>query len=233
VQTRIFVNAAGPLAKEVGKFAGQDLPLFSELHRKIAFDDKLGAVPRSAGLVICEDPIALPWDEETRAELAGNDETRWLSEPLPAGVHMRPEGHAAESQTVLVLWAYHTEAVPETLPLPGDSEFGEIALRGIARLIPGLAPYADRIPRYSMDGGYYTKTVENRPLIGPAGVEGAYVLAGLSGFGLMAACASGELLAAHITGSSLPSYASAFHPNRYDDPAYIARLAEWGDTAQL
>lgn len=233
VATERFVNAAGPLAKEVGTLAGQDLPLFSELHRKIAFDDKAGAVPRSAGLVICEDPIPLPWDDETRAELATSDETRWLTEPLPAGVHMRPEGHAAESQSVLVLWAYHTEPVAETFPLPNDAEFGEIALRGIARLIPGLAPYADRIPRYYMDGGYYTKTIENRPLIGPSGLQGAYVIAGLSGYGLMAACAAGELLAAHMSGWSLPPYATAFMPNRYDDPAYVARLAEWGSTAQL
>jgi len=228
-----FVNAAGPLAKQVGALAGQELPLFSELHRKIAFDDKAGAVPRSAGLVICEDPIALPWDEETRAELAADEETRWLAEPLPAGVHIRPEGHAAESQSVLVLWAYHTEPVPETLPLPADPEFGEIALRGIAHLIPAMAPYTAKIPRFYMDGGYYTKTVENRPLVGPAGAPGAYVLAGLSGYGLMAALATGELLAAHIVGGELPAYAAAFHPARYDDPAYVARLAEWGSTAQL
>lgn len=229
----VFVNAAGPLAKQVGALADQELPLFSELHRKIAFDDRLGAVPRTAGLVICEDAIALPWDEETRIELAASAETRWLAEPLPGGVHLRPEGHAAESQSVLVLWAYHTQPVPETFPLPSDPEFGEIALQGIAHLIPDMEPYTRKIPRFSLDGGYYTKTVENRPLVGPAGAEGAYVLAGLSGYGLMAALATGELLVAHITGAPLPPYADAFHPNRYDDPAYVARLAEWGSTAQL
>jgi glycine/D-amino acid oxidase-like deaminating enzyme len=229
----VFVNAGGPLAKQAGVLAGQDLPLFSELHRKIAFDDKMGAVPRSAGLVICEDPIALPWDDETHAELAADARTRWLAEPLPAGVHLRPEGHAAESQSVLVLWAYHTEAVPETLPLPADPEFGEIALQGIAHLIPAMQSYTHKIPRYYMDGGYYTKTVENRPLVGPAGVEGAYVLAGLSGYGLMAALATGELLAAYVAETELPPFAAAFHPARYDDPAYVARLAAWGATAQL
>lgn len=228
-----FVNAAGPLAKDVGALAGQQLPLFSELHRKIAFDDKLGAVPRTAGLVICEDPILLPWDDATRAELAADASTRWLAEPLPGGAHLRPEGHAAESQSVLVLWAYHTAAVPERFPLPPDNEFGEIALQGIARLIPAMEPYTQKIPRYVLDGGYYTKTIENRPLVGPAGAVGAYVLAGLSGFGLMAAIAAGELLAAHITRRPLPAYAAAFHPHRYDDPAYVARLAEWGSTAQL
>jgi len=49
----------------------------------------------------------------------------------------------------------------------------------------------------------------------------------------MAACAGGELLAAHIAGATLPSYASAFLPSRYDDPAYQARLVAWGATGQL
>lgn len=49
----------------------------------------------------------------------------------------------------------------------------------------------------------------------------------------MAACAGGELLAAHVAGTTLPSYAPAFLLSRYDDPAYRARLAAWGATGQL
>ena len=49
----------------------------------------------------------------------------------------------------------------------------------------------------------------------------------------MAAPAAAELLVAHVTGASLPDYASAFQLSRYDDPAYRARLAEWGSTGQL
>ena len=41
-----------------------------------------------------------------------------------------------------------------------------------------------------------------------------------AGFGLMAAEAAGELCAAHVLGRTLPSYASAFAPARYADPAY-------------
>jgi len=233
VQTGAFVNAAGPLARRVGQMLGVDLPLFSEKHLKIGFDDRLGAVPRGTGLVICEDPITFDWDDETRAELAADDETRWLTEALPAGVHLRPEGLSAESQTVLVLWAYHTEPVPETLPVPLDSDFAETALRGMSRLVPGLRPYTERVPKVYLDGGYYTKTRENRPIIGPLPVRGAYTVCGLSGYGLMAACAAGELLATHINGGDLPPYASAFLLSRYDDPAYQALLQAWGDTGQL
>ena len=49
----------------------------------------------------------------------------------------------------------------------------------------------------------------------------------------MAACAGGELLATHIAGTTLPTYAPAFLLARYDDPAYQARLAAWGATGQL
>jgi glycine/D-amino acid oxidase-like deaminating enzyme len=228
-----FVNAAGPLARSVASMLDVDLPLFSERHLKIAFDDRLGVVPRGAGLVICEDPVTLDWSEDERTELACNDATRWLVEALPPGVHLRPEGHSAESQTVLLLWAYHTAPCPETLPVPLDSDFGEIALRGMAHLIPGLQPYTRRLPKSYMDGGYYTKTVENRPLIGPLSVPGAFVIAGLSGFGLMAACAAAELLAAHLCGAPLPAYAPAFHPARFANPAYLAHMAQWGSTGQL
>jgi hypothetical protein len=47
----------------------------------------------------------------------------------------------------------------------------------------------------------------------------------------MASMAASELLAAHITGSTLPEYAPAFLLSRYDDPAYQALLADWDATA--
>ena len=84
-----------------------------------------------------------------------------------------------------------------------------------------------------MDGGYYTRTRENRPIIGPLPVEGVYVIGALSGFGLMAACATGELLAAHLTQNPLPSFASAFTLDRYSNPDYIKTIENLSDTGQL
>ncbi len=100
-------------------------------------------------------------------------------------------------------------------------------------MIPGLRAYLERLPRVYVDGGYYTRTRENRPLVGPLPVEGAYVVGALSGYGLMAACAAGELLAAHVAGAPLPDYAPAFAPARYGDPDYCRRLEAWGPTGQL
>lgn len=234
IATPVFVNAAGPHARAVGRLTDIDLPLVSELHRKVAFEDVRAAVPRDTGLVILRDPQVLPWTDEERAELARDDSTRWLTASLPANAHLRPEGYHG-SRTVLMLWECHgpQHLDPPVFPVPDDPLFAEVAMRGLTRLVPALAPYVDALPHSYVDAGYYTKTVENRPLIGPLPVTGAYVCAAFSGFGLMAAPAAGELLAAHITGGPLPGYAAAFMPARYDDPAYRARLAAWGSTGQL
>jgi glycine/D-amino acid oxidase-like deaminating enzyme len=84
-----------------------------------------------------------------------------------------------------------------------------------------------------VDGGYYLKTAENRPLVGPMPVEGTYLIGALSGFGLMAAPACGELLAAHLTGAPLPSYAAALLLERYQDPEYQGLLKNWSSGGQL
>lgn len=234
VSTPVFVNAAGPHARAVARLADGDLPLVSELHRKVAFEDVHGAVPRDTGLVILRDTQQLPWTDDERADLASDASTAWLTEPLPANAHLRPEGYHG-SRTVLMLWECHgpQHLDPPVFPVPDDPLFAEVVLRGLTRLVPALAPYVDAVPHHYVDAGYYTKTVENRPLIGPMSVTGAYVCAAFSGFGLMAAPAAAELLAAHITGAALPSYAPAFLPARYDDPVYQARLAQWGSTGQL
>lgn len=77
--------------------------------------------------------------------------------------------------------------------------------------------------------GYYTKTKENLPVIGPLGVEGAYSVGALSGFGTMVSCAAGELIAAWVAGSELPAYAQKLSLARYDDPTHVASL----DSMQL
>ena len=89
------------------------------------------------------------------------------------------------------------------------------------------------MPRPQLDGGYYTKTRENRPLVGPLPVEGAYVIGAVSGYGIMSACALGELLAQHVTGKKLPEYAPAFMLSRYEDSNYLRELENWVDSGQL
>jgi glycine/D-amino acid oxidase-like deaminating enzyme len=229
ITTRCVVNAAGPFLQAVSRLLGLELPVFSELHVKMSFRDHLGVVPRHVPLLIWEDPQRLPWTEEEEALLRETAATRWLTEEMPAGVHMRPEG----VEHVIILWPYHVGEVPETFPIDLPPDYAEIALRGMTRLVPALAPYLDRLPTPFVDGGYYTKTRENRPLACPLPVAGAFLHGALSGFGLMASSATAELLARHITGDALPDYAPAFDLRRYDDPAYLRSLERWGDGGQL
>jgi hypothetical protein len=49
----------------------------------------------------------------------------------------------------------------------------------------------------------------------------------------MASNGAADLLADHLTGRPLPPYAPAFRLERYADPAYRARLADWEDSGQL
>ena len=230
IATPRVVNAAGPFARRLGDMLGVPLPLYCEQHSKIAFADTLGAIPRSAPFLIWTDPVRVAWSEEERAALAESRPD--LLGEFPSGVHGRPEG-AGDSPIVLLLWNYHLDPVEPKFPLAFDPAYPELVIRGMARMVPALARYADRLPRAFVDGGYYTKTRENRFLAGPLPVEGAYICGAVGGYGLMASNVAGELTAAHITGRPLPPYASAFTLSRYDDPDYRARLETWGDSGQL
>jgi len=232
VSTPRFVAAAGPMLQYVGSMLGLEIPVFSELHLKVSIEDHLGVVPRDAPFMIWEDPQHIDWGDDEREALAEIEEMRPLLEEMPPGAHMRIEGGGG-SRHVLLLWPYHLEPVPEIFPAPVPDYYAEICLRGVATMIPGLAAYLERLPKPYIDGGYYTKTRDNRPLAGPLPIEGAFVHGALSGYGLMASPATAELVALHISGGELPTYADAFHPARFDDPDYLAKITDWDDSTQL
>lgn len=224
------VDAAGPMAADVARLAGVELPLASELHGKIYLDDVLHVVPRELPLMIFCDPVAVAWDDETRAALAADPELAYLTRPLPGGVHFRTEG-GVDGTMLLLLFTYHLEPGLALFPPRFDPWYPEVALRALARFVPGLAVYLDeRRERRFVDGGYYTKTPENRLLAGPTPVDGLHLLCGLSGYGIMAAAAGAELLGAHLEGGALPGYAAELALARYGDAAYRARL-EGGEFA--
>ena len=229
IDSPVFVNAAGPFAKEVAAWLGADLPVRLERHVKMSFADRERAVPRDTPLFIWADPIRLPWSAEEREALAEDPEGRALLEPFPIGAHGRPDG-GPDSDALILYWTYEEEQASEPeFPFDWDPRYPEIVLRGMSRMLPSLERYFGRLPKPWIDGGYYVRTRENRPLVGPLPLEGSFVCAAFSGFGIMGSCAGGELLAAHVTGGPLPPWADAFAVTRYDDPAYQALLDDWPD----
>jgi glycine/D-amino acid oxidase-like deaminating enzyme len=59
IAAETFVNAAGPLLAGVGRMVGIELPVQSEVHAKSGFRDHLGVIPRTAPMIIWNDPQRL------------------------------------------------------------------------------------------------------------------------------------------------------------------------------
>jgi glycine/D-amino acid oxidase-like deaminating enzyme len=232
ILTGNFVNAAGPYFRNVGTLCGLEIPVKTELHLKVAFKDNLNAVDRDAPLLIWDDPQLLDWSLEDSVELRNDPDTMWLTEPFPSGAHTRPEGGAG-SNTVLMLWEYQNKEMEPCANPPLDEYYPEVALRGVARMIPALRGYYGRAPRPLLDGGFYTKSRDNRPIVGPNSINGLFLIGALSGYGIMSACSVGELLAQHISGNKLAKYSNAFSLNRFDDPAHLAWMESMTDSGQL
>ncbi len=233
IETRNFVNAAGPFANRVAALLGRSLPISTVFQQKIAFQDTLGVIPRNAPFTIFMDRQRIAWSDEERQEFASDPAYAWLLEELPGGLHIKPEG-GPESTWIKLGWAINQRGEEPIWERPGDPAFPDLVLRGAATLAPGLRQYVGRLPRPLLHyGGYYTKTPENLPLIGPLGVDGAFIAGAFSGFGTMMSCAGGELAAAWVAGAELPSYAEVFSLNRYTNPTLVETLSRLARAGEL
>ncbi len=220
-----IVNAAGPFLRDVGAMLGEDLPVKCVYQQKISFQDVEAAIPRGMPFTIDLDGQSLAWSEEDRALLAADEATRRLTEAMRGGIHCRPDG-PVEGTWIKLGWAYNDAATDPHAEEPIDPQFPDTVLRGASRLHPKLAAYIGRLPRGARHyGGYYTMTEENWPLVGPMKTPGAFVAGALSGFGSMAACATGAICAAHVMGAPVPEYAKGLTLGRYADAALMAELA--------
>lgn len=90
-----------------------------------------------------------------------------------------------------------------------------------------MKAYYGKLPRQMHHyGGYYTRTEDNWPLIGPMGPDGTFMATALSGHGTMGACATGELAAAWIAGAVLPDYARAFSLERFQPQSGLVPITD-------
>ncbi len=192
IHTDRFVNAAGPFALAVARLVGVDLQLETVLRQKVVFRDPLAIVPRDAPFTI------------------GLDET----DGLPAGVHIKPDASIGPDAIKLGWARDQTPSEPSADPAcPPD--FPAAVLARAATMVPGLEAYVARAPDLlAHDGGFYARTPDGLPLIGPLGPDGAFIVGGMAGFGTMMAAAAGELGAAWVLGGDRPDLAQSFDPRR-------------------
>ena len=225
------VLASGPFVAPMASSLGVELPLYNVVQRKFFVPDPRGVVPAGMPFTICADPVTLGFEDEESAALQEDPALRWLLEPLPAGLHIKPE----PGGLIKIGWAFNrTREIDAQWEIANDPNFPNIAIRGAMQMLPGLETYVESLPTpVTQYGGYYTRTEENWPMIGPTQCPGLYVVAGLSGFGTMTACAVGDLLARHVVGDSLPSYARNFHPDRYSDPTVVLEINAMVSDGQL
>ena len=225
-----LVLTPGPFINELAGMLGITLPVESILQRKFVIPDPLKAIPRDMPFTIFADPQTLNWNEEEKELIGESPEYSWLLEEFPAGLHIKPEGIG----NIKLGWAYNREPESPKWETSDDFDFPNITLRGASRFIPALAPYVDEPPTPIVQfSGYYTRTPENLPLIGPLELPGLFTVSALSGYGTMAACSAGELCADWMMGGELPEYARYFHPDRYSDAELMAEINQIGSDGQL
>jgi glycine/D-amino acid oxidase-like deaminating enzyme len=249
----------GPDGSEIQNLTLLDRPLPSfklilEIHAKVIFRDPLKIIPRGAPLCLFDDAVTLEWSDQQRLWIESQPHLRYLLEPFKGGVHFRPLG---EDDELVGIWTYNLDVEDGFDGFPDhpsiDEYYGEIVVRGLSHFIPALKAYVgtseNPISRANpfisnVKAGYYCKTAENRPFIGPAWQEDPRVLlmGCLSGFGIMSAPGAGEIIASYVinqaSGASapmaLPSYAREFLPSRYTDDEYLAKLQKLaGNSGQL
>ncbi|MEM7536086.1 MAG: FAD-binding oxidoreductase [Chloroflexota bacterium] len=226
IETRAFVNAAGPFASHIAAMLDIDLPMSSVLQQKIAIRDVHSVIPRNAPFTIFMDSQHLEWSDQERAELASDSVLSHLLDEFPGGLHIKPEG-GEDSEWIKLGWAINRTPEDPLWEPPIMEEFPDLMLRGASRLVPGLRHYVERLPKPVVHyAGYYPRTEENLPLIGPmdplGNIKGVFIVGALSGFGTMAGCAAGELAAAWVAGQTeMPSYTKPLSLARYDEPGYL------------
>jgi len=229
VKANTLVNAAGPFAGNLATMMGVELPIENIYQQKIAFEDVKKAIPRKLPFSIDLDSFEFDWTDEERELLSEDTETAWLTDQLPGGTHCRPEG-GDNGNWIKLGWAFNRDISEPQQDLANEPkvhpQYPEIVMRAATRLNPSLGAYGEDFPtRFSHYGGYYPMTRENWPLIGPLGVDGAFVAGALSGFGSMSACAAGALCAAWVSDSDLPDYAAQLSLARYTNNKLMADLS--------
>lgn len=225
-----LIIAAGPFINNLAKMLDLKFPVWNTLQRKIIIPDPLEIIPRNMPFTIFADKQHLHWSKEEHNFFKSDETLHWLFQEFPGAIHIKPEA----SKRIKMGWAFSTEAVEPQWSIPKSSYFAQVLLKGASRFIPTLSAYSENIPTPLIEyGGYYTRTKENFPLIGPTAIDNVFIVGALAGFGTMAACAAGELCAFYLTEKDLPGYAPYFHPKRNKNTGIQKEIAAISGDGQL
>lgn len=201
IETPAFVNAAGPFAARLAQAIGVNLLIETVLRQKVLLRDSRHVIPRAS-------PFTIGLDAR---------------DGLPPGVHIKPDDSVVPDGVKLG-WAVDQTAIEPVASPACPPEYPRHVLERAATLVPGLEAYLDGdLPIVAHDGGFYARTPDGLPLIGPSGPSGAYTVSGLAGFGAMLAPGAGELAAGWLLGEASTEAAAALDPRRFDghDPSTL------------
>ena len=230
ISTTKLVIATGPFINVIAGLLGIQFPITNTLQRKFIIPDPKGIIPKNMPFTIYADSQYLNWSDEETAFFASEEKYKWLLNKFPGGLHIKPE-----TEGIKLGWAFQTTNVKPQWDVPGFEFFPQAVLKGASTFIPELAAYENNIPTPLIEyAGYYTRTNENWPLIGPTNLENVFVIGALAGYGTMSACAAGKLCSSYILNESeYPDYAQYFHPNRYDNATLVKEMNALKSDGQL
>ena len=230
ISTDRVVIAAGPFINNIAKMFGFQFPVSNTLQRKFIIPDPHKIIPKSMPFTIYADSQFLDWSKEEVSFFASEEKYKWLINRFPGGLHIKPE-----TEGIKLGWAFQTKNVVPEWKTPSFDFFPQAVLKGASRFIPELAEYENNIPTPLIEyAGYYTRTNENWPLIGPTKMKNVFVIGALAGYGTMGACAAAKLCSSYILGhSEFPNYAKYFHPLRYQNDSITKKRNEIEIDGQL
>jgi glycine/D-amino acid oxidase-like deaminating enzyme len=213
IKTTKLVLATGPGLPNFGKMLNLDFHVYNIMHQKVMLCGSKQVIPDNMPFMIFRDSPTVEWSDEELSYLEQHSE----SVSIPGNFHIR----RVNDKWIHVGWAFNRQR-KITLDEPHfDEMFPKVLLKGISSFIPSLKSFAEAIPQpIVVSGGYYTRTLENLPIIQETSLSGLYVIGALSGFGVMVGCGAGELLSRMIVGQAVPTYTGDFSLSRYDRPNY-------------
>lgn len=225
-----IVIAAGPFINQIANMLDLNFPIENTIQRKFIMPDPYKIIPRTMPFSIFEDSQFLEWSSEENEFFKSDKSYNWLLNEFPGGLHIKPEGEG-----IKLGWAFnHISELPKW-DFSSSEMFAQVVLKGATRFIPSLATYLEKMPSPIIEyAGFYTRTRENWPIIGPSENPDVYVIGALSGFGTMTACAAGELCTKYILNESeLPNCSIYFHPNRYKNKIILEEIKKCDSDGQL